>query len=352
MKKFDSKEFERKQIEKLKQEQLIKSIENRKQIELQALIEATKKCKGKSQEDIIKVKNQIIQKELNKENEKNEKEVRRKIEHIRDVEKQVRQMDRGKILEEHKIKDKSEKIVKGIIKKVYEQNDDTNLLEKQEAETNKAELMNFFRNNISPERAKMQEQKSYDILEQWKKELQIASSSEDEIFKQLEEEFRTEEENRKNANTVKSIVEMKRKKLSTKEPEDKNEKLKQRWKSIKDKQEQEEKIKIGQEILDEARGTKLKRQFKKFVEKINPFKTKRGVQAYQKNIEEYNMEFGNNSRSSKVDIKIQSAQEKKLTPSQYLFGQYYQKAYINHQKAQKDAQDNANVEPIFEPKIP
>lgn len=140
MSKFDNKEFEESQIQKLMQEQLIKEILNRKNIDTQALIKATKENPNKTNKEIVKIKDDIVKLEINKQNEKNKKEINEKIQNIQEVEKQIEQNNKQKQIEKQKRAKLVEEIIEVILKK-----QDTTITEKKQdkLKKNKNELIDF-----------------------------------------------------------------------------------------------------------------------------------------------------------------------------------------------------------------
>lgn len=92
MSKFENKKTEHEEIEKLKQQQLIKSVLNRKNLENEALIQAIQESKNKATEDIEKRKEEIIRAKLDEEKQKNQKEINQKLEEIKSKEQEAKKI--------------------------------------------------------------------------------------------------------------------------------------------------------------------------------------------------------------------------------------------------------------------
>lgn len=102
--------------------------------------------------------------------------------------------------------------------------------------------------------------------------------------------------------------------------------------SAKSKKERREKIKNK-----EKDGEKQRRQLSETKERKKMYKKiKKGLNAYQKNMDNYNSKF-KESKPFDVTEGTRIEKVKPLTPAQSLFGQYYQKAYIDHKKAMESA---------------
>lgn len=93
MSKFENIKTEHEEIEKLKQQQLIQSILNRKNLENEALIQAVQESTNKTKEDIEKRKKQIIKDILEEENQKKQKEISEKLKEIESKEQKNKKME-------------------------------------------------------------------------------------------------------------------------------------------------------------------------------------------------------------------------------------------------------------------
>ncbi len=124
MSKFENKETRNEEIEKLKQQQLMQSILNRKNLENEALIQAVQESKNKTKEDIEKRKQQIIKDKLEEEKQKNQKEISEKLKEIenkrhkeqksKEIEnriKEINKTDNEKLRKKTRIKEKNNAIV-------------------------------------------------------------------------------------------------------------------------------------------------------------------------------------------------------------------------------------------------
>lgn len=210
-------------------------------------------------------------------------------------------------------------------------------------------------------RKELEDLEIQDQLDKWNEILEQAKmmreSKVDLIMRDIDEELKEKEEKNKQK-TFKSIVSENRKKLEEREREDfrrknkieqeKRENLSRQWEELKKKQDDEDRKKRGQEIIDRVRGKKtLRKQFKNFVEKMNPFKKKKAIEAYRKNMDNYNLQLKNKEQLNNMNNSKVVNKSKKLSSTQALFGEYYKRAYIDHKKANENAnKENIEKTPI------
>lgn len=174
MSKFENIKTEHEEIEKLKQQRLIQSILNRKNLENEALIQAVQESTNKTKEDIEKRKEQIIKDKLEKENQKKQKEISEKLKEIESKEQKNKKMEqkskgtenrREKIYktENEKLREQErqrEKNVKNINFPKEENNSTMEIVElekddKGTLENLKEQLINLFKGNIEKKKKKI-----------------------------------------------------------------------------------------------------------------------------------------------------------------------------------------------------
>lgn len=156
MSKFENIKTEHEEIEKLKQQQLIQSILDRKNLENVALIQAVQESTNKTKEDIEKRKKQIIKDKLEEENQKNQKEISEKLKEIESKEQKNKKMEQ-KSKETEKIREKNVKNI-NFPKEENNSTKEKGELKKEDKgtlENLKEQLINLFKGNIEKKKKKI-----------------------------------------------------------------------------------------------------------------------------------------------------------------------------------------------------
>lgn len=292
MSKFNSKEFEKEQIEKLKQEQLIRSILNRQDIEIAATIQATKESLHKTLAEIEKRKCEILQKKLNQQNIENEKQIEDKRKLIKSVEKEVRILNE----QEKQLARQRKQNVDEILKELNIRNNNKVLKQYQEMQRKKLEKSE---NEKLRQRNIIQEKKRKNILAQ----LKLENNKQKQKIEQLE----------------KKQMLQRNEKFTTKHN--------------------------NKEVKTETNNSKVENKFTIVKEKILNFKLVKAINAYKNNMKYY---YGENNVGSKFDVTIGEVKKnnsKKETRKNFAQALH---SVINHKEAQQETQNR--VAPRFEPR--
>lgn len=299
MSKFNSKDFEKSQIEKLKQEQLIKSILNRSNLEKEATIQAVKEGPYKSLREIQERKAEILKRKLHQQNIENEKQIEEKKRLIRIVNTEVHNSNR----QERQLKQQRRQNVDEILKELNIGNNNKVLRQYQEIKRRNLEKSE---NEKLRQRNIIQEKKRKNVLAQ----LELEKSKE------------------------KQQVEGKLKQI---EQLDKKKVIQQLNEIIIEHS--------NKDIKNESNTSKVENKFDIVKRKISNFKLIKAINAYRNNMKYYHGENNVGSNFDETVGEIKPKESKKETRKNFAQALH---SVVNHKKAQEEVKKQ--VAPRFEPR--